>query len=116
MISHWDDVPWMRHEHGELRVERKTLSRPRGGRGVTLSRWRIEPGARSTPVHVHVDEEEIFFVLAGSGHSWEGDALHEIRAGSATNGCGASCGSQRPPTQVILARGSVVSPIGEPLA
>jgi len=83
MISHWDDVPWMRHEHGELRVERKTLSRPRGGRGVTLSRWRIEPGARSTPVHVHVDEEEIFFVLAGSGHSWQGDALHEIRGGDA---------------------------------
>ena len=83
MISHWDDVPWKRHEYGELRVDRKPLSRSRGQRGATLSRWRIDPGARSTPQHVHIDEEEIFFVLGGSGFSWQGDALYEIRAGDA---------------------------------
>jgi uncharacterized cupin superfamily protein len=83
MISHWDDVPWKRHEYGELRVERKPLSRSRGRRGATLSRWRIDPGARSTPQHVHIDEEEIFFVLSGSGFSWQGDALYEVRAGDA---------------------------------
>lgn len=33
------------------------------------------------PQHVHVDEEELFFVLAGSGLSWQGDAIHEVRAG-----------------------------------
>lgn len=81
MISHWDDVPWKAREHGELRFERQRLSAPRGGRGVTLSRYRIPPGARSMPLHVHVDEEELFFVLAGSGRSWQGDALHEVRAG-----------------------------------
>ena len=83
MISHWDDVPWKTHEHGELRAERQVLSRPRGQRGATLSRWRIAAGARSTPLHVHVDEEEIFFVLAGSGLSWQGDAVHEISPGDA---------------------------------
>ncbi len=81
MISHWDDVPWRAHEHGELRFERQRLSRPRGGAGATLSRYRIPPGARSMPQHVHVDEEELFFVLAGSGVSWQGDAVHEVRAG-----------------------------------
>jgi len=81
MISHWDDVLWKTHEHGELRFERQGLSRPRGGAGVTLSRYRIPPGARSMPQHVHVDEEELFFVLAGSGYSWQGDAVHEVRAG-----------------------------------
>jgi len=81
MISHWDDVPWKRHEHGELRFERQELSRPRGGAGVTLSRYRIAPGARSMPQHVHVDEEELFFVLAGAGLSWQGDAVHAVRAG-----------------------------------
>ncbi len=81
MISHWDDVPWRTHEHGELRFERQRLSRPRGGAGATLSRYRIPPGARSMPQHVHVDEEELFFVLAGSGVSWQGDAVHEVRAG-----------------------------------
>jgi uncharacterized cupin superfamily protein len=33
------------------------------------------------PLHVHADEEEIFFVLAGSGVSWQDDALHEVGAG-----------------------------------
>lgn len=81
MIGHWDDVPWQAHEHGELRFERQRLSRARGGAGATLSRYRIAPGRRSMPQHVHVDEEELFFVLAGAGHSWQGDALHEVRAG-----------------------------------
>jgi uncharacterized cupin superfamily protein len=81
MISHWDDVPWERHEHGELRFERQRLSRPLGGAGATLSRYRLAPGARSMPLHVHVDEEELFFVLAGAGLSWQGDAVHEVRAG-----------------------------------
>jgi uncharacterized cupin superfamily protein len=81
MISHWDDVPWKRHEHGELHFERQGLSRPLGGAGVTLSRYRIAPGDRSMPQHVHVDEEELFFVLAGAGLSWQGDAVHEVRAG-----------------------------------
>jgi uncharacterized cupin superfamily protein len=81
MISHWDDVPWTTYEHGDLCYERQVLSRPRGGAGVTLSRYRITPGARSMPQHVHVDEEELFYVLAGSGLSWQADAVHEIRAG-----------------------------------
>jgi uncharacterized cupin superfamily protein len=29
---------------------------------------------------VHIDEEEIFYVLAGRGLVWQGDALHEVRA------------------------------------
>jgi uncharacterized cupin superfamily protein len=81
MTSHWDDVPWSTHEHGELRFERQRLSRPRGGAGATLSRYRIPPAARSMPQHVHVGEEELFFVIAGSGVSWQGDVLHEVRAG-----------------------------------
>lgn len=81
MISHWDDVPWRRHEYGELRFACQGLSRPRGGAGATLSRYRIAPGERSMPLHVHVDEEELFFVLAGCGLVWQGDALHEVRAG-----------------------------------
>ncbi|HVF79306.1 MAG TPA: cupin domain-containing protein [Solirubrobacteraceae bacterium] len=81
MISHWDDASWMTYEHGDLRCERQGLSRPRGSAGATLSRYRIPTGARSMPLHVHVDEEELFYVLAGSGLSWQGDATHEIGAG-----------------------------------
>ena len=68
MISHWDEVPWTSHEHGALRFERQSLSRQRGSAGANLSRYRIAAGERSMPQHVHVDEEELFFVLAGPVH------------------------------------------------
>lgn len=81
MIRHWDDLPWERHEYNERRFERQSLSRARGSAGATLSRYRIPAGDRSMPLHVHVDEEELFFVLAGRGLVWQGDAVHEVRAG-----------------------------------
>ncbi len=81
MIGHWDEAPWTTLEHGELRCERQRLVRSAGRGNATLSRFRIPPGARSMPLHVHVDEEELFFVLAGAGRSWQGDALHEVAAG-----------------------------------
>jgi uncharacterized cupin superfamily protein len=81
MISHWDDVPWTRHEHGDRRFERQSLSRARGSAGATLSRYRIAPRDRSMPLHVHIDEEELFYVLGGRGLVWQGDAAHEVRAG-----------------------------------
>jgi uncharacterized cupin superfamily protein len=81
MLCHSDDVPWEAHEHGDLRVERKRLGARAGALGVGLSRYRVAPGAQAMPLHVHADEEEIFFVLAGSGFSWQDDALHEVRAG-----------------------------------
>ena len=81
MVSHWDDLPWSARDRGELRFERQRLARARGAAGATLSRFRIPPGARSMPLHVHVDDEELFYVLAGRGLSWQGDATHEVAAG-----------------------------------
>jgi uncharacterized cupin superfamily protein len=52
---------------------------------VGVTRWQVDPGMRSTPAHVELAEEEIFFVLAGSGLSWQFDgettAAYEIREG-----------------------------------
>jgi uncharacterized cupin superfamily protein len=81
MICHWDEVSRTRLEHGDLRCERQRLGAAAGARDVGLSRYRIPPGQRPMPLHVHADEEEIFFVLAGTGFSWQDDTLHEIRAG-----------------------------------
>ena len=47
MVSHWDDLPWERREHGDRRFERQSLSRARGSAGATLSRYRIAAGDRS---------------------------------------------------------------------
>jgi len=81
VICHSDEVSWAVLERGDLRCERQRLGAAAGAMHVGLSRYRVPAGHRPMPLHVHVDEEEIFFVLAGSGYSWQDDALHEIAAG-----------------------------------
>jgi uncharacterized cupin superfamily protein len=77
MVVHWDDVPWEPADHGEgLRWERRRLT-------PGLSRYRVAPGDRIMPVHVHIDEEEFVVVLAGSGVSWQDGAVYSIAAGDA---------------------------------
>src|SRR5689334_5612206 len=56
MVLHWDDVAWEEVAQGELRWE----------------------GHRLMPAHVHVDEEELVVVLAGSGLSWQDGAAYAI--------------------------------------
>jgi uncharacterized cupin superfamily protein len=41
----------------------------------------VDPGKQSSPVHVELDEEEIFYVLAGSGLSYQDGKTYEVRAG-----------------------------------
>jgi uncharacterized cupin superfamily protein len=48
---------------------------------VGLSRIRVEPGKLSTPPHSHAASEEIFFVLAGDGLSWQDGNVYEVRTG-----------------------------------
>ena len=52
-----------------------------GSRTVGVNRIQLDPGEVSTPAHVHGADEEIFFVLAGSGLSWQDDETYEVRAG-----------------------------------
>src|SRR5215211_2168948 len=53
-----DDVPEQHWEVGELNAR----------------------GGRSTPPHAHVDEDEVFLVLAGSGISWQSSGSKDVRA------------------------------------
>jgi uncharacterized cupin superfamily protein len=46
---------------------------------VGLKRMAIDRGKLSVPLHVHSKEEEIVFVLGGSGYSWQGDSKYAIR-------------------------------------
>jgi uncharacterized cupin superfamily protein len=82
-LAHSDDVPFERQtvEGGDIDALWQDLGRATGSVDVGLNRLRFEPGRRPTPAHDHGAEEEIFFVLAGSGLSWRAGETHEVRAG-----------------------------------
>jgi uncharacterized cupin superfamily protein len=83
-IVHWDDVESEYDEAGMIGSTWTQLARAAGSDRINMNRIRIASGRRSTPLHSESDEE-IFFVLSGSGLSWqregEEDATFEIRAG-----------------------------------
>ena len=81
MISHWDEVESVRREKGPMAAIWQRLGDAAGARGIGVNRVRVEPGRLSTPPHSHHLSEEIFFVLGGSGLSWQDGAVCEVGAG-----------------------------------
>jgi uncharacterized cupin superfamily protein len=77
----WGDVQGRRVTVGPIDATWRDLGTAAGTRRLGLRRIEIEPGRRSTPAHTHSGEEEIFYVLAGSGLSWQSGAAYEIEAG-----------------------------------
>jgi uncharacterized cupin superfamily protein len=80
-VAHWDEVEASRREAGHIGGSWRDLGRAAGTRGVGVKLVDVDAGKWSTPAHVEGAEEEIFFVLAGSGISWQDGATHEVRAG-----------------------------------
>ena len=82
-LVHFDDVPFEHQtaEGSDIDALWQQLGRAAGSVNVGLNRLRFEPGRRPTPAHDHGAEEEIFYVLAGSGLSWRAGETHEVRAG-----------------------------------
>jgi uncharacterized cupin superfamily protein len=80
-LVHWDDVEPYRLEHGHIDAWWQLLSRQAGSHGIAVNRIRVEPNRWSTPAHFHTAEEEIFYVLEGSGLSWQNGSVYEIGAG-----------------------------------
>ena len=79
-MIHWDDVEPQRRDLGHLHGEWTDLGRAAGSVGVGVRRVRLAPGEVPTPAHVHGADEEIFFVIAGSGLSWQDGETYEVRA------------------------------------
>jgi uncharacterized cupin superfamily protein len=83
-VIHWDDVETEYDEAGTIGSTWTTLARAAGSRTVNMNRIQIAPGRRSTPLHTESDEE-IFYVLGGSGLSWQRqgdeDVTFEVRSG-----------------------------------
>jgi len=77
---HADDVPAQRWEAGEINASRKRLGAAANALRMGVAIIEIAPGARSTPAHAHVDEDELFLVLEGSGISWQSSGSRDVRA------------------------------------
>ena len=77
MIAHWDDVRVVRREEGHICGDWQSLT---GDASVTVGvkRIRIAAGCWSTPLHLEGSEEEIFYVLGGTGVSLQQVGTEEI--------------------------------------
>ncbi len=80
-IARRDDIRKERIDHGELCGERQRIGPAVGLAGVGCSWYRQGPHERAMPVHVHADEEELFYVTSGSGLSYQGGDAHRVRIG-----------------------------------
>jgi uncharacterized cupin superfamily protein len=80
-LTHWDDVEPRRRDAGHLAGTWRDLGEAAGTQGVGVQRIDVDPGRWSTPAHVEGASEEIFYVLEGSGLSWQDGAVYEIGPG-----------------------------------
>jgi uncharacterized cupin superfamily protein len=80
-LAHWDEVEREVRDVGEMRATFRALGEAAGATAVGVALIDVEPGCRPGPVHQHGSEEEIFFVLSGSGLTWIDGAVHEIGPG-----------------------------------
>jgi uncharacterized cupin superfamily protein len=84
-VVHWDEVEREHAEVGSIAGWWTDLGEAAGTVRVGVNRIQVDPGKRSTPLHMEGDEEEIFYVLGGSGLSWQFDgkdfSTYEIRGG-----------------------------------
>jgi uncharacterized cupin superfamily protein len=80
-VAHWDDVEVRRRDTGHLAGNWFELGSAAGSVSVGVQRIQVDPGRWSTPAHVEGAEEEIFFVLSGSGISWQDGEAYEVGEG-----------------------------------
>jgi uncharacterized cupin superfamily protein len=80
-VAHFDEVRSREFELGHLRGRWSNLGDAAGCVGVGVRRIEVPAGGWSTPAHEHGREEEIFYVLAGRGLSWQAGQTAEVGAG-----------------------------------
>ena len=76
---HVDDVRSHRWEYGEIGAARRRLGIACAAKRLGIALIEIDPGKRSTPLHSHADEDEVFLVLAGRGLSVQTSGPDAVR-------------------------------------
>jgi uncharacterized cupin superfamily protein len=78
-ITHFDEAPARDYDVGHIRGHWSLLGEAAGSVGVGVRRIQVPAGSWSTPAHEHGAEEEIFYVLAGQGLSWQKGRTTAVR-------------------------------------
>jgi uncharacterized cupin superfamily protein len=76
VITHWDEVDANRRERGHIAGSWQALT---GYNSITVGVQRIavDAGRWATPLHLEGSEEEIFYVLSGTGFSYQAEGDEE---------------------------------------
>jgi uncharacterized cupin superfamily protein len=80
-LTHFDEAPRQELAIGHLNAAWSMLGEAAGCLTVGVRRIEVHEGGWSTPCHEHGQSEEIFYVLAGRGLSWQGGEVAEIGPG-----------------------------------
>jgi uncharacterized cupin superfamily protein len=78
-LAHWDDIDAERDDVGPLQSTWTQLSLAVGLVRLGVNRIAVEPGCAGTPQHA--EDEEVFYILGGSGFSVQEDGCFAIGAG-----------------------------------
>ncbi len=80
-ITHFEEARRLELRIGHLNATWSLLGEAAGCVGVGVRRIELPQEGWSTPAHEHGRSEEIFYVLAGGGLSWQDGRTFEIAAG-----------------------------------
>jgi uncharacterized cupin superfamily protein len=81
VIANWEEIEPESVDKGPLGFVAHDLGEAAGSVSVGVTRYQVKPGKQSSPVHVELAEEEIFFVLSGTGLAWQSGEAYEIHSG-----------------------------------
>ena len=77
------EIPSRTVAEGDIGFDRRRIGPVVGTQRIGVSWYQVPSGRRQMPVHVHGEEEEIFYVLAGGGLAWQKDEACAIGPGDA---------------------------------
>ena len=77
------EIPSRNVVEGDIAFDRRRIGPVAGTHRIGVSWYDVPAGRQQMPVHVHGEEEEIFYVLAGGGLAWQKGEACEIGPGDA---------------------------------
>jgi uncharacterized cupin superfamily protein len=77
------EIPARTVSEADIAFDRRRIGPVAGTYRIGVSWYEVPPGRRQMPVHVHGEEEEIFYVLSGGGLAWQKGEACEIGPGDA---------------------------------